>query len=62
MNDNPRHSPSTALLWGLLPLFLLILPGCEIIGGIFRAGVWVGVLSVVAVVGLIIWGLKSVLR
>lgn len=38
----------------LLPL-LLTLPGCEIIGGIFRAGVWVGIILVLLVVGLIVW-------
>jgi hypothetical protein len=31
----------------------LSLAGCEAIGGIFKAGMWVGVLGVVAVVVLI---------
>jgi hypothetical protein len=31
----------------------LSLAGCEVIGGIFKAGMWVGVLGVVAVVVLI---------
>ncbi len=34
---------------------LFMLSGCEVIGGIFKAGVWVGVLAVVAVVGVIIY-------
>jgi hypothetical protein len=33
----------------------LFFSGCEVIGGIFKAGVWVGILVVVAVIGLIIW-------
>jgi hypothetical protein len=33
----------------------LALGGCEIAGDIFKAGIWVGVLLVVAVVGGIIW-------
>jgi hypothetical protein len=42
------------------PAFVLIalipiLPGCAVIGGIFKAGVWVGVLAVVLVVGIILW-------
>jgi cytosine/uracil/thiamine/allantoin permease len=43
----------------LLTLFLLLmmtaLSGCSVIGDIFKAGVWVGVLAVVVVVGLIIY-------
>lgn len=38
----------------LLPL-LLMLSSCELIGDIFKAGVWAGVLLVVVVVGLIIF-------
>ncbi len=34
---------------------MIILSGCEVIGGIFKAGVWVGVLVVAAVVGVIIY-------
>jgi len=28
---------------------------CQVIGGIFKAGVWVGILLVVLVVGVILW-------
>ena len=31
------------------------LSSCEIIGGIFKAGVWTGILVVAAILGLIIW-------
>ena len=31
------------------------LSGCELIGDIFKAGVWVGVLLVLGVVGIAIW-------
>jgi hypothetical protein len=31
------------------------LSSCEVIGGIFKAGVWTGILIVAAVVGLIIF-------
>lgn len=44
----------------LLPMTPL-LTGCEIVGKIFKAGVWVGVLGVFAVVALVIWGIKSLL-
>jgi len=41
---------------GLLLLVLLSLAGagCEVIGGIFKAGVWVGGLGVILVVVLIV--------
>jgi hypothetical protein len=42
------------VLIGLL-FIMTFLSSCEVIGGIFKAGVWVGVLVVVAVVGLIIY-------
>jgi hypothetical protein len=33
-------------------LLLLELPGCRVVGGIFKAGVWAGVLAVVFVVAV----------
>lgn len=36
-------------------MLLLTLSGCEIIGGIFKAGVWSGVLLVVGIIALIIY-------
>lgn len=39
----------------ILFLLTLSLSSCEVIGGIFKAGVWVGVLIVVAVLALIFW-------
>ena len=39
----------------LLLLVLLSLTGCEVIGGIFKAGVWVGILLVVLVLVGLFW-------
>lgn len=36
-------------------LILFMLTSCEAIGGIFKAGMWVGVIIVVAVIGLVLW-------
>jgi hypothetical protein len=36
--------------------------GCELVKGIFKAGVWTGVLGVFAVIALIIWGLTRLAR
>lgn len=41
------------LLLALLLSFSLT--SCEVIGGIFKTGVWTGVILVVAVVALVIW-------
>lgn len=37
----------------VLALFPFILSGCEFIGDIFKTGVWVGVIIVIAVVAVI---------
>jgi hypothetical protein len=42
-------------------LFVLVLfSSCSVIEGIFKAGVWVGILAAAAVVGLIIWIMMKV--
>ena len=33
----------------------VLLSGCEIIGGIFKAGVWTGTILVVLIVAIVIW-------
>ncbi len=45
------------ILTASLALFtsVVTLSSCEVIGGIFKAGVWVGVLLVVLVVGIIVF-------
>ena len=39
----------------LLLLSTLMFSSCQAIGDIFKAGVWVGIIVVVAIVGLILW-------
>ena len=41
-------------VYALLLMMLSTFSGCAVVGGIFKAGVWVGVLAVVAIVGVII--------
>jgi len=45
----------------VLSTLALTLGGCRVVGGIFKAGVWVGVLAVFLVIGLIAWGAKALL-
>ena len=45
----------------VLSTVALTLSGCRVVGGIFKAGVWVGVLAVLVVIGPIAWGAKVML-
>ena len=44
----------------LVAIFLLTLSSCEVIGGIFKAGVGVGIFMVVAVVAVVIFIIAKV--
>ncbi|RPD39154.1 phosphatidate cytidylyltransferase [Chitinophaga barathri] len=39
----------------LLAILTVTLSSCELVEGIFKAGVWTGLLLVAVVLGLIIW-------
>lgn len=39
----------------LIVLLAVSAAGCELIGGIFKAGVWVGAVGVIVAVVLVIW-------
>jgi uncharacterized membrane protein YkvI len=39
----------------LLVISTSISAGCELVGDIFEAGVWLGVILVIVVVGLVVW-------
>lgn len=45
----------------LFLFFLLTFTSCELIGDIFQAGIWVGIIAVVIVVALVIWLIKKIL-
>jgi hypothetical protein len=36
-------------------LSTLLVSGCDLIGDIFEAGVWIGVLGVIALIVLVVW-------
>src|SRR5207245_5009398 len=48
-------------LCALLLIALLALTGCTIVEGIFKAGVWVGVVLVVGVIVLLVWLLSKIM-
>ncbi|MFN0290796.1 hypothetical protein [Pedobacter helvus] len=39
----------------LVALLVSTLSSCELIGGIFKAGMWTGIILVVVVMALVIW-------
>jgi hypothetical protein len=43
------------LLSAMLIVFALALSGCELIGDIFQAGIWVGAILVIGIIALIVW-------
>lgn len=43
------------LTYLLLVMAVLLMTSCEVVGGIFKAGVWTGIFIVALVVGLIIY-------
>ncbi len=43
-----------------LLILMLLVPGCEAIGDIFKAGVWFGIIIVIAVVALILLIVKMI--
>ena len=46
----------------VLILASLQLTGCTVVKGIFKAGVWVGVLGVFAVIALVVYGISKLGR
>jgi hypothetical protein len=44
-----------SFLWLSVLALATTVSSCEVIGGIFKAGVWVGIIIVVLIIGLILW-------
>ena len=53
--ENNRLMKQYSLLWICFLAIAMTLSSCEAIGDIFQAGMWVGIIIVVAIIGLIIW-------
>ena len=50
---------NTIVAFTVLVISTMILSGCELVGDIFQAGVWFGVILVILVVGLVVWLLSK---
>lgn len=46
----------------VLALLTLPLAGCEVIGDIFQAGMWTGVIAVIAVIALIVYAVSRMFK
>jgi hypothetical protein len=44
----------------LIVMLAMMSAGCEIVGGIFKAGMWVGIIMVVLVIAIIMWVLRRI--
>ncbi len=54
-----KNQNSVAIL--LFITFLTLFSGCSVIGDIFEAGLWVGIIGAVLVVVLIVWIIGKIL-
>jgi len=43
-----------------LLLFAVSLTGCQVVGGIFKAGMWIGIIGLVLVIALIFWIFRKI--
>jgi 4-hydroxybenzoate polyprenyltransferase len=53
-----KQSYLNVIYLSLLFVSLIILPGCEFIGDVFKAGVWVGIIIVIAIIAVIAFVIK----
>lgn len=62
--ERPASSPAAPRVAPFLALALLTLTasGCELVEGIFKVGLWAGIILVVLVVALVAWGARAVSR
>lgn len=56
MKNNPLLTIFTFVLLAMM------FTGCEVIGDIFEAGLWIGVILVILVVAIIFWVIKKFIR
>jgi hypothetical protein len=50
-----RESVMSRTVRNLLLLVVVLLAGCSAIGGIFKAGMWTGILALVVVIAIVAW-------
>jgi hypothetical protein len=58
MSDKAYYITQSLVVIALVALSMTA-AGCDVIGGIFKAGVWVGVIIVALIVAIVGWAFKS---
>lgn len=61
-NDGNQDNPATAPAFSLLLALALSSAGCGLVEGVFKAGLWVGIILVLIVVGLVVLLLRKIGR
>ena len=64
MSDRVNRSQglSRSPVWMAWLIACFAATGCELVKGIFKAGVWTGVIAVLAVIALLIYGVTKLAR
>ena len=44
-----------SLMYSLLAMSIVMMNSCSVVGGIFKAGAWVGIIAVVVVIAVIVF-------
>jgi len=52
---NPKSVLYLSIIFAAL---LVVLPGCEFIGDVFKAGIWVGIIIIIAILAVIAFIVK----
>ncbi len=50
----------TAAMIAVFLTFSMLLSSCQVIGNIFKAGVWVGIVAVIVVVAVVVWIISAI--
>jgi len=58
MSDKAYYITQSLVIVALVSLSMTA-AGCDVISGIFKAGVWVGVILVALIVSAVVWAFKS---
>jgi hypothetical protein len=53
-----RSYAINGILW--LLLLAVSLTSCRVVGGVFKAGMWVGIIGLVLVIALIFWVFRKI--
>ncbi len=53
-----KKNISVVYMFIIFASLLVMLPGCEFIGDVFKAGIWVGIIIIIAVIAVVAFIIK----